>query len=310
LIAVFVASVFANNQLTRTVNAPVCTNGDIGCTLTARDQLNGQNRNTNISSVRLDTSGNIMKAIFTYQGSTIQGQAVPVSAGASVTFLGVYEWHDTNGDNVPDAGELSNEELFSPANKNWQTAPYGSGSTAGYMPFSTGLTFTNFSASCYIVKNDTFFVPPDFTSMSGYGAICRLHVTKSQPIAAGNRVALIISVGVTLQGGGVDTTSTSFLWSIFTSAMGKRIVSGGAYVMYGAKAQPAGSTSSTAGMSPGPWTSANGEQQLNLGLVSNDAYSFNYDIAFEPVDIVYSGATSVTVSLLALLSIVCVALFQ
>jgi len=307
------ADLSTDRLIGRTVNSPTCPFGQLGCTVSATDEVNNnQARQTNISVVRIDTTGGTLKALFSYQGANVQNQLVlPVSSAADLTFVAAYEWHDANSDDIPTDSEMSNPEQFV-TNTNWRTGAYGSGTTASYMPFSTGLNMGNFTLSCYIVKNFTFDVPPDYTRMTGYGSICRLQVTKTTPIASGNRVALKFIVDTSLPGGTVDTTTSIYPWSIFSTASANRFRVGETWIQIARQAQPEGQLTSTASVALGPFTAATGsEQSFYVGLTTNDVDSFHYDVAFEPVSIAaLSGATTTTASVVVFFAIICVALLQ
>jgi len=138
-----------HDRITRTVTAPTCPSGQTGCSLTATDEINNnQARQTNISVVRVDTTGAKIKVGFSYQGANVQNVLIlPVSAAADITFVGVYEWDDLNSDNIPTDNEMSAFQAFSATNRNWQNGPYGVGTIASNMPFSTGLELTNLTIS-------------------------------------------------------------------------------------------------------------------------------------------------------------------
>jgi len=314
LVVLCVNANIANNLITgRTVTAPSCSSGSLGCSLTATDYVNNNNaQQTNISTVRVDTTGGNLKASFTYQGANVQNDLVTgVSAAADVSFIGVYEWHDADMNNIPVDSEMSNPEAFTVANRNWQSNTYGTGVIAANMAFSSGLDFGNFTIDCYIVKNFTLDVPPDQLRMTGYGSICRIHVTKNTPIAAGNRIALKFYMNTVLPGGSVDTTPSTYVWSIFTTATANRLRVGETWIQFSRQAQPTGAASSTVTAALGPFIVVTGQQQsVYVGMLQNGTNSYCYDVAFEPVNLVYNGATSTTISLFVLLAMLAMACFQ
>jgi len=319
LVLVSVSANIQNDRLVgRTVTAPNCPIGNLGCSLIATDLVNNNNpRQTNISTVRVDTTGGNIKASFSYQGANVANELIlPVSAAASLGFVGVYEWHDGNHDNIPTDDEMSNGESFTAIDRSWQSVAYGSGIVAQNMPFSSGLDYFppssgNFSIYCYIVKNFTLDVPPDYVRMTGYGSICRLHVIKSVAMSTGGRIALKFKMDTSLPDGSVGTSSSTYVWSIFTTATANRLRVGETWVQFARQAQPEGALSSTVTAALGPFTATIGsEQSVYVGMLQNDAYNFHYDVAFEPVNLAYNGAASTTLSIFVLLAIVCVAFFQ
>jgi len=297
----------------RTVEAPVCTGGLSSCSLLGRDfnQRNNQAQNTNLTTVRLVSSNSLTKAVYTYQGSTLAGKQLPISAQASITFVNIAEWVDTNADNIPQSNELSNvETLTTPLTP---TFTVNSFLTPAYMPFTTAVAPTaNFSVICYIVKNNTYFVPPDSLFVTGYGATCHLHITRSTPISPGSRIALRVNVDTSLTGYSVGTSPTNFLWSIFSGQMGSSLVIGNSYFRYRQKALVAGHASSDVDVKIGPSVSTGNsllpnERTFAFGLVLNDAYSFDYDISFEPVQILYDSAASLSISMFSIMAMIVVA---
>jgi len=297
---------------TRTVNQPVCIGGSNSCSIIARDAVNNQAQNSNISTIRLEV-GNQLQATYSYQASDRGNNVVPISAQTEITFVSVAEWVD-DGDDVPQTSELSNFDLITPpSTSTFPTAAYGSMPT--YIPFTTRQTVNfNFTAICYIVKNDSFSVPPDYITMTGYGSVCHLQVTKSTPIAPNSRIALHLYVDTALPGSGISPTFQNFGWSVLNGAtQGRRLDGGGSWIMFAQKGQtplqltsqtlvnPSAVTSTSSGVNPN-------QMSVYFGLVANNQNSFEFDIAFEPKQILYqNNVASITVSIGALFAVFVVA---
>jgi len=310
---VFVLSVLVNahngQDFERTITTAACNAGSTSCQLTANDKVDNQPRQSNITKVIVDTNGGVVRAIFSYQAANRQNVDVrPVSAQAEVSFAQVAEWNDANHNNIPDSGELTNAESIHPTGTISFNHLFYQDST--YIPSSTILNSNaNLTITCYIVQNDTFYVPPDLFQLSGYGAGCHVAVTKTQPIAPGNQIALILDVDTSLSGGSVDPGSlNSFTWSILTGYQGRRVQVGGSWVIFGSKALLPGQLSSTLIANPGAFTAGTGTSySVPIGIVTNSD-TFEFDMAFEPQQIYYeSAATSMAVSFFALSTILFVA---
>jgi hypothetical protein len=185
-------------------------------------------------------------------------------------------------DDIPQDNELTNvETLTTPLTPAFTVNSY---LAPAYIPFTTGCApSANFSVICYIVKNNTFFVPPDYLSVTGYGATCHLQITRSKSITPGSRIALRVLVSTSLNGYGVGTSPTSFPWSIFSGQSGSSLVIGNSYFRYRQKALVLGHASSDVNVKIGPIVSTGNsllpnEHTFAFGLALNDAYSFDYDI--------------------------------
>jgi len=292
----------------RVVQTPNCNPGVTSCQLTANDEVGNTQQQSNLTTVRLDASQSKLRAVFSYQPANRPGVDVRViSAQAEIVFAGVAEWIDSNSDNIPDASELSNQQNIAPVGgQTFQTGSLGT----SLIPFTTALTVgVNFTAKCYIVANDSYYLPFDDFKLSGFGAGCRLEITKSASIAPTSRLALMLRVDTSLLGGVVSPgTLEDFTWGPLNGYQGRRLQSGGAYIIFGTKGQTAPfNTPSTDTVSVGAFTPTTGtEYAVPLGLVANGVDSFHFDVAFEPQQIAYqSSSSTLTVSMMAMLAVFC-----
>jgi len=295
----------------RSINNPVCTGGTTSCSIIGRDNVNGNAQNTNISTIRLEV-GSQFKATYSYQASNQNNRVIPITAQAEITFVSIAEWVDT-GDNIPQDAEMTNFDLLTPpATATFPVASYGNQPTL--IPFATRQTVhSNFTATCFVVNNDSFSIAPDYYTMSGYGAACHLQITKSTPIAPSSRIALRVFIDTSLAGSGVSTSFTTFPWSVLSPTLqGTRVDAGDAFVMFGAKGQLPSQGSSQTTVTPGNIEStsnsdAPNEHSVYFGLVANNEISFSFDIGFEPHNIIYANsAASLTVPLAVLVIALCV----
>jgi len=304
-----VVLVNAHDRYQRQVQSPTCNTGNTQCLLSATDQVNGNQQNSNITKINVDPqSNNALTAVFSYQAANRQNvEITSVSAQAEVTFAQLAEWVDSNLNGVPESNELTNLENIRPNSPfAFHTAYY---ENPTYIPLTSSLDATaNVTIHCYIVQNDTYYVPPDYIYLDGYGAGCHLVFTKSQPIAPSNRLALVLKIDTSLSGGSVDPTLTSFTWSWWTGYQGRQMAVGGAWVLLGTKALVTGSTGgSTLPVAAGAFTPVVGSPTaftVPLGIVTTGVNSFEFDVGFEPQQIFYqNSATSAAVSLLALFAV-------
>jgi len=294
------------------VQAPTCQTGNLQCSLSARDEVNNQIRQSNITSLRLDANGGKLKAIFSYQAANRQGVDVrPISAQGEVHFAAVAEWVDANSDGKPQANELSNTETVAvPGSVDFRTASILSGPNSNYIPFALTLTINyNLTAQCYIVNNDSFYVPMDNFKLSGYGVGCHITVSKSHSIAPTSNIVLILNVDTSLPGGVVSPgTLETFTWGPLSGYQARRVQAGGSYIIFGSKANTNGNTApSNVNVALGDFTATTGtEYSVPVGLATAGVNSFEFDVAFEPQQIFYeSGAASVAASIVGMVALIC-----